>query len=265
MADSDLKKNVEAAGRSHETRIEIDASIDDVWKALTEADEIARWFAPKMTVEPRVGGSITADWGSGIVWKTDVEIWEPNRHLRLVETRDHLIGMGPEAHRMESCRLVQDYYLESEGGKTMLRLVHSGFGADEGWDLEYEGTRGGWQDCFFRLREGLERHRGDSVHNITVTRRGHGVTHHDVLSRIEAAMVGRLEIAVRGEYHFCGLLPDINGSVLSVSSQPTAGGTMAYIEMVLYGVSDERAPEMETAWKAKLEELFPESKERGRG
>ncbi|HEY6327935.1 MAG TPA: SRPBCC domain-containing protein [Blastocatellia bacterium] len=261
MADEDQKKvDRVIAGRSHETRIEIDTTIDDVWKTLTDADQIARWFAPRMTVEPGVGGSITADWGAGIVWKTDIEIWEPNRHLRLVETRDHLIGTGPDAHRMEPCRLVQDYYLESDGGKTVLRLVHSGFGTGEGWDLEYEGTRGGWQDCFFRLREGLERHRTDSVHNMIVTQLGQGVTHHDVLSKLEAAMDGRLEIALTGEYHFCGLLPDVNGSVLSVSSQPKEGGTMAYVEMVLYGVSDERAAEIGTAWQAKLEHLFPESK-----
>ena len=33
--------------RAHETVTEIDAPIEEVWKALTEASEIARWFAPK--------------------------------------------------------------------------------------------------------------------------------------------------------------------------------------------------------------------------
>ena len=52
--------------RAHETRIEIDAPIEEVWKALTDATEIARWFAPKMSVEPGVGGTVIADWGPGI-------------------------------------------------------------------------------------------------------------------------------------------------------------------------------------------------------
>jgi uncharacterized protein YndB with AHSA1/START domain len=134
------------ATRSHETRIEIAAPIEEVWKALTEASEIARWFAPNIKVEPGVGGIFLADWGPGIEWKTAIEVWEPNRHLRLAETRE----------QPEPCRLLQDYFLEVEGGKTVLRLVHSGFGTSAEWDNEYEGTRGGWPVCFFRLKHGLE-------------------------------------------------------------------------------------------------------------
>jgi uncharacterized protein YndB with AHSA1/START domain len=49
--------------RSHETRAEIDAPIEMVWKAITHARDIERWFAPKMSVEPHVGGAVIADWG----------------------------------------------------------------------------------------------------------------------------------------------------------------------------------------------------------
>ena len=260
MTDTKRDKDGEAAAvRAHETRTEIAANVDEVWRALTEPEEIERWFAPKMTVEPGVGGSVTADWGSGIVWKTDIEIWEPNQHLRLVETRDHFVGgAAPDGEPMEPCRLIQDYYLETVGGKTVLRLVHSGFGSGQAWDLEYEGTRGGWQQCFFRLREGLERHRGESVHNSLIAWRGHGVTYREVLSGIEAGASQRAEIALKGEYHFCGILPDLNGSVLCVSSQPTQGGAMAYIELILYGFSDVGAAEIGSGWKARLKELFPE-------
>lgn len=57
---------------------------------------------------------------------------------------------------------MQDYVLEAEGGKTVLRLVHSGFGSSADWDSEYEGTREGWSACFVGLKEGLEQHRNGS-------------------------------------------------------------------------------------------------------
>src|SRR5260370_12266468 len=115
--------------RAHETVTEIDAPIEEVWKALTEASEIARWFAPKMTVEPGVGGFVLADWGPGLEWKTAIEVWEPNRHLRLAETRDYIMTPAGAPEKFEPCRLVQGFYLEANGGKAVVRRVRSGVGA----------------------------------------------------------------------------------------------------------------------------------------
>src|SRR5262249_61653105 len=147
----------------HDTRIEIDTPIEEVWKAITEASAMSRWFAPKMTVEPGVGGFVLADFGPGLEWKTTIEVWEPNRHLRLVETREQVISASAVSEALEPCRLVQDYYLEAAGGKTVLRLVHSGFGSGEAWDVEYDGTRGGGPICFFRMKLGLGKHPKQSV------------------------------------------------------------------------------------------------------
>lgn len=246
----------ESGKRSHETRVEIDAPIEEVWKALTEAQEIARWFAPKMTVEPGVGGSITADWGPGLEWKTTIEVWEANRHLRLTETRDRVMGSPPLQMPLEPCRLVQDYYLESEGGKTVLRLVHSGFGSSEAWDQEYEGTRGGWAGCFLRLKHGLERHRNEPVGNRIVTKWCDKVDSAEALRRIESSSP-ELEIVLRSKFQVAGLLPALNGSILNISVQPAPGGTLAYAEMILYGQPQGTMAAVENEWKAKLAKLFP--------
>jgi uncharacterized protein YndB with AHSA1/START domain len=250
-------KSAESAGREHETRIEIDAPVGEVWKAITDASALSRWFAPKMTVEPGVGGFLLADWGPGIEWKTTIEVWEPNRHLRLVETRDRVMSASPVAESLEPCRLVQDYYLEGAGGKTVLRLVHSGFGSGEGWDVEYEGTRGGWAGCFLRMKLGIEQHRNESVNNMTVTWACHASGHREALERIESAAPATLDVRLHGEYHFCGVLPELNGSVLNVSVQPCPIGSMAYIELLLFGMAGEKATTLETEWKAKLATLFP--------
>ena len=193
-----------ASGRAHETRVAVDAPIEEVWKAITEAEAIARWFAPKMTVEPGVGGFVLADFGPGMEWKTVIEVWEPNRHLRLVETRGQTIS--PVEEKMEPCRLVQDYYLESAGGKTILRLVHSGFGSSQAWDHEYEGTRGGWAACFVRLKLGLERHSKDRTHNFLFTVECHGVEHGPALDRI-LSDVTPLEVVQRASTKSPGCSP----------------------------------------------------------
>ncbi|MFQ5695616.1 MAG: SRPBCC domain-containing protein [Terriglobia bacterium] len=53
-----------------------------------------------------------------------------------------------------------DFYLEARGGKTVLRLVHSGFGRGPDWDEEYDGIRRGWRAELRALRHYLELHRG---------------------------------------------------------------------------------------------------------
>jgi len=57
-------------------------------------------------------------------------------------------------------RVAMDYTLETEGGKTILRLVHSGFGAGADWDDEFEGTRRGWDQELLGLKHYLEHHAG---------------------------------------------------------------------------------------------------------
>ena len=68
-----------AEPRTFETEIEIDAPVESVWKALTEADELTRWFPLEAKVNPGVGGSVEMSWTKYSVWDSRIEIWEPNR------------------------------------------------------------------------------------------------------------------------------------------------------------------------------------------
>jgi uncharacterized protein YndB with AHSA1/START domain len=251
----ETKDNVPApAGRAHQTRVVIDAPIEEVWKAITEADAIARWFAPKMTVQPGVGGFMIYDWGLGVEWKTAIEVWEPNRHLRLAEAREQVLS--PESEPLAPCRLLQDYYLETSEGRTVLRLVHSGFGSSEAWDREYEGTRGGWAACFIRLKLGLERHRHDPVRNVFFTTTCEGITYQEALERIETVIPRPFEVARRDKYELVAILPQQNGSLLTASAQSTPNGAVLYLELLLF-TSD--ADPVRQEWQSKLRDLFPAS------
>ena len=236
--------------RSHETKIVIDAPIEEVWAALTEAEELVRWFAPKMTVEPGAGGRMVSHWGPGMDWPTTIEVWEPTRHLQLTETRDHMIS--PIERKMSPCTLVQDFYLETENGKTVLRFVHSGFGDDSDWDLEYDGTRAGWFSCFFRLQHTIERHRGEAVHNGIETVLVRGVLWRDLLAKFEELQSPPMEIAYRKPYHIGALLPAHNQSILTLSAQPAETGTLLYLEYLFFNQSPAIAGALVASVKAAL-------------
>src|SRR5689334_14016537 len=79
-------------GRALEDRIVLDASVEAVWRALTDAEELMRWFPLQATVEPGVGGTITLSWGESGAGGATIAIWEPNRRLRTVESRRDKAG-----------------------------------------------------------------------------------------------------------------------------------------------------------------------------
>lgn len=131
--------------RKIERTIEIDADAETVWRALTNGEELSRWFPPDARVTPGKGGAIWLSWGEGAEWEAPIDVWEPNRHLRTVDA---------------PTQIAVDYYIESSGGKTILRLVHSGF-ADDTWEGEIETTDAGWAAFLANLKLYIERHLGE--------------------------------------------------------------------------------------------------------
>jgi uncharacterized protein YndB with AHSA1/START domain len=147
--------------RSHESVVEINASPETVWKSLSEGEGISRWFAPKARVEnPGVGGTIYLAFGDEEPEAERIEVWEPGRHLRTVSPRP---GGAPGVF------IAVDYFLEAREGSTVLRLVHSGFGADAKWDDEYECTRRGWAVFLRVLKMSIEVHGDKPSRNLIAT------------------------------------------------------------------------------------------------
>jgi uncharacterized protein YndB with AHSA1/START domain len=140
--------------RSHEHEIEIHAPVEDVWRALVDPEELARWFAPEAQVEPGPGGRVRLAWGEEMAGESRIVCWEPGRRLQLVS--DPSDGQLPPPDEP----VVEDYLLETRGGTTVLRLVHSGIPESSAWDGFYESTRRGWPLVLRSLRHYLERHPG---------------------------------------------------------------------------------------------------------
>jgi len=72
------------ATRSHEHEIEIGVPARVVWRALTEPKTLTRWYVEKADVEPRQGGRYRLSWGAEGDGEARIDVWEPNRRLRLV-------------------------------------------------------------------------------------------------------------------------------------------------------------------------------------
>jgi uncharacterized protein YndB with AHSA1/START domain len=164
------------ATRSLVKEIAINAPPDAVWRALTDAEELRRWFPLDARVEPGKGGKIWVSWGEGMDGEQGIDIWEPGKHLR---TSVQSEGMPVP--------FATDYYIEVRGDTTVLRLVNSGFGAGAEWDDMYFGMDGGWSYFLFNLRHYLERHAG-RPRSLAFVRRKRGVPRASVVPSLLAAL-----------------------------------------------------------------------------
>jgi uncharacterized protein YndB with AHSA1/START domain len=138
--------------RGIDMAIDIDATLDEVWQALTTGEGIARWFAPYAEVTPGEGGSVSVGWDPKEMWSQPITVWEPMQRMQSASempTKDGGV-----------VRLAVDYYLEAHGDRVRLRLVHSGFDDSGSWDEYIDGLEAGWSFFLFNLKHALERHRG---------------------------------------------------------------------------------------------------------
>jgi uncharacterized protein YndB with AHSA1/START domain len=138
--------------RDIQLSVELDASPEDVFRAVTDGTEIAKWLAPEARVTAPEGGkkgSIWISWGEGMSAEHEIEIFDAPKRIR------HPSGKNGET----KAPLYADWSIEArEGGKTTLRLVHSGFSASADWDHEYEAHARGWKVMLQNLRHYFARH-----------------------------------------------------------------------------------------------------------
>jgi uncharacterized protein YndB with AHSA1/START domain len=106
-----------------------------VWAALTEAEQIRRWFMPG-TLEPRAGGRINFESEEDGGTVGEVMVWDPPRKLEFSWMREG--GRGPQS--------IVGWQLEPDGEGTLLTLEHRGVDR-----ASASGYCAGWHDFLDRL------------------------------------------------------------------------------------------------------------------
>lgn len=237
-----------------ETTIEADAQ--EVWRALTEAEELKRWFPLDARVNPGPGGSIWLSWGEGADWEAPVEVWEPNRHLRTVD---------PAPSKM-----AVDYFIESRGGETVLRIVHSGFGA-ESWDDEIDTLNAGWRTFAANLRHYLRHHRGEPRtvayfrHPVVPLERREAFPR--LLDAVEVPLVGEGEpfagplfqgvsLVSAPPINFSGTLENLGNGLVMMEVEPGRGQCRPAVWVSLYGETGAKAAALQEELRDRITRAF---------
>ncbi len=244
--------------RKVEIVIETPATPEQVWRAITDGQEIASWFAPEVTVDPGAGGSMTFSWGGGMEFSSPIKAWEPLRNLQTGEDREKDGVNYP---------IRIDYFIESEKGVTRLRLVHSGFGDSADWDNEIAGYEDGWA-MFMAMIAYRLKYANQSVCQATVFR-SVPLPRAEAWAKLTGAG-GLFQIqdghftlnGMRGNVEFTkpnffrGVIPGWNNALFSVFCE---GGksSMVTVALMLFGDARNDADARRADWNAALDGLFP--------
>lgn len=199
--------------KPYRVEVRVPASLDAVWRALTEPDQISQWFG----------------WDyDGL----DAEI----RFIFVEHSRrqppDRIVG--DEGTQIE---------LEADGGHTVVRAVFPGPLDDAAWDDIYDGMEEGWRTFFEQLRFWLGRRPQGRRRTIYLTGTGRAA---DVLA---AAGVDTGDPWHQSRYQRMAV--DSAGHLVVVAAQqplttPDAGPIS--ITVTTYGLADPAFDAVRAAW-----------------
>jgi uncharacterized protein YndB with AHSA1/START domain len=113
--------------RRIENRIEVPGTPEEVWELIATGHGIETWFVPA-EVEPRVGGRVAIDIGTGMEECGEVSAWEP-----------------PHRFAYDEEGLASEFLVEAQSGGTCVVRIVSTISADgDDWDRLLEDLHSGW-------------------------------------------------------------------------------------------------------------------------
>jgi hypothetical protein len=206
--------------------VPIQAPRDAVWRALTDQDEIVRWFGwdyEGLRDEVR------------IIWADYATLLPPDR-----------IDCG----RQQSIQLIED------GLRTVVRIAQPGPLAGRPWDERYDEEIQGWHAFFAQLRHYLERHPGEERRTLYLAGTASAP---EVLAAVDGAAPGRPWYA--GRHQRVTAVEAYGGGLVVVMAQrglDAAEPGRVQVILTTHGLDDARFAEARRAWAAAWSALDPD-------
>jgi len=140
---------VSAGYRSFAHRVDIDVSVERVWRAFTDSRLLTRWAAPEASIAPREKGRLRLVFGAD---ELDALI-----DVLLTPQRLRLILLPTPGMPSSDAVIVEDFLFERGKNTTVLRLLSSGVPSAPVWVTYYLNKRRYWELALSRLKVFLEK------------------------------------------------------------------------------------------------------------
>ncbi len=142
-----------------EVRVEqtVNATPEQVWKAVSTPAGLDAWFMGENELEPRLGGAVRTTL-HGFTMDSTITTWEPPHRYASTSPEDADGRLMTFAFEIEG----------RSGDTTTLRFVHSGFLPGDDWEQEYDALKNGDPAYVAKLVEYIEHFQGRIAVPITL-------------------------------------------------------------------------------------------------
>lgn len=264
-------KKEESGRRSVQVEVEVRGTPDEVWQAIATGPGISSWFVPAV-FEEKDGKpvALTLSFGPGMDSRSVVTMWEPGQKKWAAQSDGWIPGSPPIAN---------EWSVESrDGGKCVVRIVHSLFASTDDWDNQLEGTESGWPAFFRTLQIYLTHFRGmrSTAMRLMAPAAGTEAEAWETLTAalgVKGASNGQHVAAPAGAPAFGGVVEHLsespNDALLRVDNPGPGivalgtfafpgGSTMVALNAYMYGDASAETVARETPlWEAWFQERFP--------
>jgi uncharacterized protein YndB with AHSA1/START domain len=199
-----------------EFEFQLDAPPEAVWRAVADPEGLLGWFATEARVTPEVGGEYYLAHGEHVQGSTIEEI-VPGERLRTTsgETTTELI-------------------LEGREGKTILRIVQSGFDDDAYGSLER-----GWGQYMQTLRHYLGRHRDEPAAAAYVyAQSGRSIV--ETRAALAESLPDGAEVFDEQPRSLGARVPELGDGMYRASVEGRDGEAWVWVHLVAYGQGRDR-------------------------
>lgn len=155
-------------GRTRDLRfiLKIKAKPEQVYRALTSATELCRWWLQGAETDARNVGRFRMIWPR--VKRTDGPGGSarafPPHGIALGESEGYFVDLEPGRKVAwiwklpRRCRFpaLSSFFIEPKSRGCEVTLLHAGFSARPAADKAFEGCAAGWEDCLAKLKVYLE-------------------------------------------------------------------------------------------------------------
>ena len=130
--------------------MDIAATAERIWQAMTVSSELDRWCAPGATIQPRAGGLFRASIDRTTELEAHIDVFDAPRRLRLIYLPSIALPAAESA-------IVDDFILDQGKDVTVVRQLGSGMPATKDWELSYVRLRTSWERALPRLKVFVEK------------------------------------------------------------------------------------------------------------
>ena len=194
-----------------------------MWRALVDADALRGWFASDARVTPEVGGEYHVAHGEYAQTST-IDEFVPNERLA-----------GSHEGKVVA------FELEGRAGKTVLRIVQSGFGPDE-----LESLERGWGAYVQTMRHYLALH-ADEPAEATYSYVGGELTVEQARAALRAALPEDAEVFDESPRSLGARVPSLGDGIYRASIEGSDGSALVWVHLVAYGPGRDRLAEATAA------------------